>query len=69
VDGFPQLFAANSLAPLVKMPKRLVYLSSGAHYGAGNHFSDPVQLSSSDRSTAASRHKQPFHNRSFREGS
>jgi NADPH:quinone reductase-like Zn-dependent oxidoreductase len=42
VDGLPQLFAVNSLAPyiltaLITMPKRLVYLSSGMHYGAGSH--------------------------------
>jgi short chain dehydrogenase len=41
-DGVPQLFAVNTLAPyiltaLITMPKRLVYLSSGMHYGAGSH--------------------------------
>ncbi|MGB8093770.1 MAG: SDR family NAD(P)-dependent oxidoreductase, partial [Pseudolabrys sp.] len=45
VDGVPQLFAVNTLAPyiltaLIKMPKRLVYLSSGMHYGAGSHLED-----------------------------
>jgi NAD(P)-dependent dehydrogenase (short-subunit alcohol dehydrogenase family) len=45
IDGLPQLFAVNSLAPyiltaLIKMPKRLVYLSSGMHYGAGSHLDD-----------------------------
>jgi NAD(P)-dependent dehydrogenase (short-subunit alcohol dehydrogenase family) len=45
VDGLPQLFAVNSLAPyiltaLITMPKRLVYLSSGMHYGAGSHPDD-----------------------------
>jgi NAD(P)-dependent dehydrogenase (short-subunit alcohol dehydrogenase family) len=45
VDGLPQLFAVNSLAPyiltaLITMPKRLVYLSSGMHYGAGSHLDD-----------------------------
>jgi NAD(P)-dependent dehydrogenase (short-subunit alcohol dehydrogenase family) len=45
VDGLPQLFAVNTLAPyiltaLIKMPKRLVYLSSGMHYGAGSHLDD-----------------------------
>ena len=40
-DGLPQLFAVNTLAPYIltaaiKMPKRLVYLSSGMHYGAGS---------------------------------
>jgi NAD(P)-dependent dehydrogenase (short-subunit alcohol dehydrogenase family) len=45
VDGLPQLFAVNTLAPyiltaLVEMPNRLVYLSSGMHYGAGSHLDD-----------------------------
>jgi NAD(P)-dependent dehydrogenase (short-subunit alcohol dehydrogenase family) len=45
VDGLPQLFAVNSLAPyiltaLITMPQRLVYLSSGMHYGAGSHLDD-----------------------------
>jgi len=45
VDGLPQLFAVNTLAPylltaLITMPKRLVYLSSGMHYGAGSHLDD-----------------------------
>jgi NAD(P)-dependent dehydrogenase (short-subunit alcohol dehydrogenase family) len=45
VDGLPQLFAVNSLAPyiltaLITMPKRLVYLSSGMHYGSGSHLHD-----------------------------
>jgi NAD(P)-dependent dehydrogenase (short-subunit alcohol dehydrogenase family) len=45
VDGLPQLFAVNTLAPyiltaLMTMPKRLVYLSSGMHYGAGSHLDD-----------------------------
>ena len=45
VDGVPQLFAVNTLAPyiltaLITMPKRLVYLSSGMHYGAGSHLDD-----------------------------
>jgi NAD(P)-dependent dehydrogenase (short-subunit alcohol dehydrogenase family) len=45
VDGLPQLFAVKSLAPyiltiLITMPKRLVYLSSGMHYGAGSHLDD-----------------------------
>src|SRR5208337_1369973 len=36
VDGLPQVFAVNSLAPylltcLIKKPKRLVYISSGMH--------------------------------------
>jgi NAD(P)-dependent dehydrogenase (short-subunit alcohol dehydrogenase family) len=44
-DGLPQLFAVNTLAPyiltaLVTMPQRLVYLSSGMHYGAGSHLDD-----------------------------
>ena len=46
VDGLPQLFAVNTLAPylltalIITMPKRLVYLSSGMHYGAGSHLDD-----------------------------
>jgi NAD(P)-dependent dehydrogenase (short-subunit alcohol dehydrogenase family) len=44
-DGLPELFTVNSLAPyiltaLITMPKRLVYLSSGMHYGAGSHLDD-----------------------------
>jgi NAD(P)-dependent dehydrogenase (short-subunit alcohol dehydrogenase family) len=44
-DGLPQLFAVNTLAPyiltaLIAMPTRLVYLSSGMHYGAGSHLDD-----------------------------
>jgi NAD(P)-dependent dehydrogenase (short-subunit alcohol dehydrogenase family) len=44
-DGLPQLFAVNTLGPyiltaLITMPKRLVYLSSGMHYGAGSHLDD-----------------------------
>jgi NAD(P)-dependent dehydrogenase (short-subunit alcohol dehydrogenase family) len=44
-DGLPQLFAVNTLAPyiltaLIEMPKRLVYLSSGMHYGAGSRLDD-----------------------------
>jgi NAD(P)-dependent dehydrogenase (short-subunit alcohol dehydrogenase family) len=45
IDDLPQLFAVNVLAPyiltaLIAMPKRLVYLSSGMHYGAGSHLDD-----------------------------
>jgi NAD(P)-dependent dehydrogenase (short-subunit alcohol dehydrogenase family) len=45
VDGLPQLFAVNTLAPyiltaLITMPKRLIYLSSGMHYGAGSNLDD-----------------------------
>jgi NAD(P)-dependent dehydrogenase (short-subunit alcohol dehydrogenase family) len=44
-DGLPVLFAVNTLAPyvltcLINRPKRLVYLSSGMHYGAGSHLDD-----------------------------
>jgi NAD(P)-dependent dehydrogenase (short-subunit alcohol dehydrogenase family) len=44
-DGIPHLFAINTLAPyiltaLIKMPKRLVYLSSGMHHGVGAHLDD-----------------------------
>src|SRR5882757_2001868 len=39
VDGLPQVFAVNSLAPyiltaLINRPARLVYVSSGMHHGA-----------------------------------
>jgi NAD(P)-dependent dehydrogenase (short-subunit alcohol dehydrogenase family) len=39
VDGLPQVFAINSLAPyiltaLINKPARLVYISSGLHHGA-----------------------------------
>jgi NAD(P)-dependent dehydrogenase (short-subunit alcohol dehydrogenase family) len=39
VDGLPNVFAVNSLAPyiltaLIHKPKRLVYVSSGMHHGA-----------------------------------
>ena len=45
VDGLPRLFAVNTLGPyiltaLITMPKRLVYLASGMHYGAGSHLDD-----------------------------
>jgi NAD(P)-dependent dehydrogenase (short-subunit alcohol dehydrogenase family) len=44
-DGLPLLFAVNTLAPyiltaLIETPKRLVYLSSGMHHGAGSHLDD-----------------------------
>lgn len=44
-DGLPALFAVNTLAPylltcLIDRPQRLVYLSSGMHYGAGSHLDD-----------------------------
>ena len=44
-DGLPQLFAVNTLGPylltaLITIPKRLVYLSSGMHFGAGSHLDD-----------------------------
>jgi NAD(P)-dependent dehydrogenase (short-subunit alcohol dehydrogenase family) len=44
-DGLPQLFAVNTLAPyiltaLITQPKRLIYLSSGMHFGAGSHLDD-----------------------------
>ena len=44
-DGLLQLFAVNTLGPylltaLITMPKRLVYLSSGMHFGAGSHLDD-----------------------------
>jgi NAD(P)-dependent dehydrogenase (short-subunit alcohol dehydrogenase family) len=45
VDGLPQLFAVNSLAPyiltvLIDRPARLVYVSSGMHHGAGPNLDD-----------------------------
>ncbi|HVX77726.1 MAG TPA: SDR family NAD(P)-dependent oxidoreductase [Bradyrhizobium sp.] len=44
-DGLPHVFAINTLAPYIltasiSMPKRLVYLSSGMHHGAGTDLSD-----------------------------
>ena len=44
-DGLPQLFAVNTVAPyvltaLITLPKRLIYVSSGMHYGAGSHLHD-----------------------------
>src|SRR5215218_3758668 len=44
-DGLPHVFAVNVLAPyiltaLIKKPRRLVYLSSGIHYGADAHLDD-----------------------------
>src|SRR5882724_12462014 len=45
VDGLPNVFAVNSLAPyiltvLINKPKRLVYLSSGMHHGAEPELDD-----------------------------
>jgi len=45
VDGLPNVFAVNSLAPyiltaLMNKPKRLVYLSSGMHHGAEPELDD-----------------------------
>jgi NAD(P)-dependent dehydrogenase (short-subunit alcohol dehydrogenase family) len=44
-DGLPHVFAINTLAPYIltatiRMPKRLVYLSSGMHQGAGTDLRD-----------------------------
>lgn len=44
-DGLPHVFAVNVLAPyiltaLIERPKRLVYLSSGMHFGADPHLDD-----------------------------
>jgi NAD(P)-dependent dehydrogenase (short-subunit alcohol dehydrogenase family) len=44
-DGLPHVFAINTLATyilsaMIKVPKRLVYLSSGMHHGAGTDLSD-----------------------------
>ena len=44
-DGLPRLFAVNVIAPyvltaLIHKPKRLVYLSSGMHRGAGPDLQD-----------------------------
>jgi hypothetical protein len=49
VDGLPQLVAVNTLAQyivtaLITMPKRLVYLSSGLHYGTGSHLDDMLWM-------------------------
>jgi NAD(P)-dependent dehydrogenase (short-subunit alcohol dehydrogenase family) len=45
VDGLPQIFAVNSLAPyiltcLIRSPKRLVYTSSGLHRGGDGTLKD-----------------------------
>src|SRR5713101_54663 len=45
VDGLEHIFAINVLAPylltaLMKSPQRLVYLSSGMHYGGAPDFTD-----------------------------
>jgi NAD(P)-dependent dehydrogenase (short-subunit alcohol dehydrogenase family) len=45
VDGLSQLFAVNVLAPylltaLITAPKRLIYLSSGLHYGGNPDLAD-----------------------------
>ena len=45
VDGLEHIFAINVLAPylltaLIKSPQRLVYLSSGMHYGGAPDFTD-----------------------------
>jgi NAD(P)-dependent dehydrogenase (short-subunit alcohol dehydrogenase family) len=44
-DGLPHVFAINTLAPYIltatiEMPRRLVYLSSGMHHGAGTDLGD-----------------------------
>jgi len=44
-DGLTHVFAINTLAPyilsvLIKLPKRLAYLSSGMHHGAGTDLDD-----------------------------
>ena len=45
VDGLPQVFAVNTLAPyiltaLIEKPRRLVYLGSGMHRGAAANIDD-----------------------------
>ena len=45
VDGLPQVFAVNTLAPyiltaLIRKPKRLVYMSSGLHRGGDPSLKD-----------------------------
>jgi len=45
VDGLEHIFAINVLAPylltaLIEPPRRLVYLSSGMHYGGASDFTD-----------------------------
>lgn len=52
-DGFPLLFAVNSLAPylltcLIEKPQRLIYLSSGMHRG-GNSNLDNLPVNAKDR--------------------
>jgi NAD(P)-dependent dehydrogenase (short-subunit alcohol dehydrogenase family) len=57
-DGLPHVFAINTLAPYIltasiKMPKRLVYLSSGMHHGAGTDLTDLTWSSRSWNGSAA----------------
>ncbi len=45
IDGLPQIFVVNSLAPyiltcLIKRPKRLIYTSSGLHQGGDAELQD-----------------------------
>jgi NAD(P)-dependent dehydrogenase (short-subunit alcohol dehydrogenase family) len=57
-DGLPHVFAINTLAPYIltasiKKPKRLVYLSSGMHHGAGTDLSDLIWSKRSWNGSAA----------------
>src|SRR6202012_5805972 len=57
-DGLPHVFAINTLAPYIltaaiTMPKRLVYLSSGMHHGAGTDLDDLTWLKRSWNGSAA----------------
>ncbi len=52
VDGLPQIFAVNSLAPyiltcLIKRPKRLIYTSSGLHRSGDASLNDLTRDASS----------------------
>src|ERR1700761_3440140 len=57
-DGLPHVFAINTLAPYIltatiTMPKRLVYLSSGMHHGAGTDLGDLIWSKRSWNGSAA----------------
>ena len=58
VDGIPEIFSVNSLAPyiltcLIKRPKRLVYTSSGLHRGGDGTQKDLAWKSRSCSASAA----------------
>ncbi len=66
VDGLPEIFAVNSLAPyiltcLIRRPKRLVYTSSGLHRGGDASLTD-LNWSSRRCSTSAAYADSKLHN-------